>query len=144
MSRETQVLACDLTALPPGGKERLVDRALPIGVGGRQKIAAAGLADVVDEHVDAAEPIERLRDNSFGALSSGHVGHDGQYTIGISGGFDERGSGRAERVAAARTESQPAVFRDERLRGGQTEPSARPGDDGDFISEEKIHVDALV
>ena len=37
------------------GKQRLIERALPLGVERGDDVAAAGLADVVDEDVDAAE-----------------------------------------------------------------------------------------
>ena len=42
-------------------KQRLIERALPVVVGGRDDVAAAGLADVVDEDVDAAERLEGSR-----------------------------------------------------------------------------------
>ena len=59
------------------GKQRLVERLLPVGIGRRFDVGALRQADVVDEHVDAAE--RRVSAVSITTCDAGlgrHVGDD--------------------------------------------------------------------
>ena len=64
-----------------GRKERLVEGLLPVGVAGRQQVAAAGQRHVVHQHVDAAEAVDGgvddRADAGFGGQVGGHREHLG-------------------------------------------------------------------
>jgi hypothetical protein len=52
---------------------RMADRFLPLAVGGRQQVAAAAKADVVDQDVDAAECLDGPRHDGGGACHGADI-----------------------------------------------------------------------
>jgi hypothetical protein len=89
------------------------------------RIAGEGLrnedAGVVDQAVDAAEALERLRDDSFGRLGIGDVAGDSQ-NVRIRGRLDRTGVGDDAIIAIAISLDQ---FRADALRCA--------GDNDDFL-----------
>ena len=120
-------------------EQRLVDRRLPLGVGRAEDVGAAGLADVVDQDVDAAEPFDRARHDQLDAGGGRDVGlHRQHHARAARRGFDfHRGFGQP--LFAARAQAHAAAFRHQRAGARQPETAARTGDDRYLVGESEIH-----
>jgi hypothetical protein len=77
--------------MPNGRKQRLVDRALPFLIRGRGDVCPAGLADVVDQDVHAAEARHRLFHHAFTASGRRHIRLDVEHRALAPGHASQRG-----------------------------------------------------
>ena len=69
-----------------GAHQVELERRLPVGVGQLVELADLGAADVVDEAVDAAEPLDRGRDDPLRLAGPREVGRDVHVAGPFAGG----------------------------------------------------------
>ena len=71
---------------PDGGHQRVIDGLLPLLVGRVQQRAAPGSPDVIDEHIDIAEYLDRSAHKNHGAIVTADICDDSQYAF-VSAGY---------------------------------------------------------
>ena len=117
-------------------KQRLVERLLPLGVGGVDDVGAPGEADVVDEDVEAAEGLDRSRRRRRATpLSVARVGLTPPARARSPPG-SVRSSAAAvgePRLRRARRSSPGSLPATSAVALAKPKPAARAGDDRDFV-----------
>ena len=103
------------------GEQRLVERTLPVGVGGPEQIASRGPPHVVHQDVDPAERGHGLPDDRLDALARRHIRRDPQNASGRRRlGLDLCDRLR-QPLRAPRAQAHVAPFRRQRLGARQAQ-----------------------
>ncbi len=121
------------------GKQRLVERLLPLGVA-RVELCRCPSAkpDVVDEHIKAAKGDDRFSHDVRDAIGGREIGGNRKNSILLGGDAPELGGRRLERLLAASANRDQAAFLHQRSRARQSDAPARAGDDGDLAGQLKV------
>ena len=107
-----------------GGHQVELERPLPVVVGQLRELADLGAAGVVDEAVDAAETLDRGRDEAIRCAALGQVGGDVEL---------------ARPVVAPSRRHDVRTFGGEARRDLEADAGGRAGDETDLACETQIH-----
>ena len=99
---------------------------------------AHGPGPVVDEDVEPAERRHGRRNRVLDACGGGQISNRCLNGVG-AGERDDFLRGSRELLRATGRQHHARAFRGERLRAGQAEPAARPGDQRHLVLKTEIH-----
>ena len=131
-----------LTTHPPEEDERPLHRRLPLLLGGGGRAGQGRAAGVVDQHVDAAELLQRRRNQTGDAFQPVQVSGIGQHLA--ASGFPDLICSLLQVGRGAAANDDLRALLGQHLRAGPPQPLAGSADDCNLVLQAQIHCNVLI